>query len=51
MTLHQLNRVIERVTGDDLVVRVENPFARHTKGDVCRAARDAGCHSGCWSRP
>ncbi|MGS2587639.1 hypothetical protein [Streptomyces hebeiensis] len=34
-TLHLLNKVIESVGGR---VRVENPLAGHTKGDVCRAA-------------
>lgn len=38
-TLHLLNTVIESVGGR---VRVENPLARLTKGDVCRAALAAG---------
>jgi 7-cyano-7-deazaguanine synthase in queuosine biosynthesis len=38
-TLHLLNAVIDSVGGP---VRVENPLARLTKGDVCRAALTAG---------
>lgn len=45
-TLYLLNRVIEEVAdtrpGTKPAVRVENPFANLTKGEVCAAARDAG---------
>lgn len=41
-TLYQLNRVIAEVAGAEDAVRVENPFAALTKGEVCAAARDAG---------
>ncbi|MFI0814398.1 7-cyano-7-deazaguanine synthase [Streptomyces sp. NPDC021098] len=41
-TLHHLNRVISEVAEPGAAIRVENPFATLTKGDVCAAARDAG---------
>lgn len=42
-TLHHLNRIIEMVADrPEQVVRVVNPFAALTKGQVCTAARDAG---------
>ncbi|MFD3910752.1 7-cyano-7-deazaguanine synthase [Streptomyces sp. NPDC058603] len=42
-TLHHLNRVIAEIAGTpETAVRVVNPFAALTKGEVCAAARDAG---------
>ncbi|MGW7688702.1 7-cyano-7-deazaguanine synthase [Streptomyces asiaticus] len=41
-TLHHLNRVIAEVAEPGSAVRVENPFATLTKGEVCAVARDAG---------
>ncbi|MBP0458327.1 7-cyano-7-deazaguanine synthase [Streptomyces montanisoli] len=42
-TLHHLNRIIEEIAGPpERVVRVENPFATLTKGEVCEASKDAG---------
>ncbi|MGW5696132.1 7-cyano-7-deazaguanine synthase, partial [Streptomyces asiaticus] len=41
-TLHHLNRVIAEVAEPGPAVRVENPFATLTKGEVCAVARDAG---------
>ncbi|TMU92391.1 7-cyano-7-deazaguanine synthase [Streptomyces sp. DASNCL29] len=41
-TLHHLNRVISEVAEPSSAIRVENPFATLTKGDVCAVARDAG---------
>ncbi|MER5572089.1 7-cyano-7-deazaguanine synthase [Streptomyces massasporeus] len=42
-TLHHLNRIIETIAGrPEQPVRVVNPFAALTKGQVCEAARDAG---------
>ncbi|MFD7502412.1 7-cyano-7-deazaguanine synthase [Streptomyces sp. NPDC059850] len=41
-TLHHLNRVISEVAEPGSAIRVENPFATLTKGDVCAVARDAG---------
>ncbi|MFJ2342919.1 7-cyano-7-deazaguanine synthase [Streptomyces antimycoticus] len=41
-TVHHLNRVISEVAEPGSAIRVENPFATLTKGDVCAAAHDAG---------
>lgn len=42
-TLHHLNRVIAEIAGTmEPAVRVTNPFAALTKGEVCEAARDTG---------
>ncbi|MCX4834355.1 7-cyano-7-deazaguanine synthase [Streptomyces sp. NBC_01016] len=47
-TLHHLNRVIAEISRTEaaqnthFTVRVENPFATLTKGEVCAEARDAG---------
>jgi queuosine biosynthesis protein QueC len=42
-TLHHLNRLIEEIADrPEQAVRVVNPFAALTKGEVCKAARDAG---------
>ncbi|QDL70764.1 hypothetical protein DNK48_16625 [Streptomyces malaysiensis subsp. malaysiensis] len=40
-TLHHLNRAIFEVAEPGSAVRVENPFATFTKGEVCAVARDA----------
>ncbi|MGW6096976.1 7-cyano-7-deazaguanine synthase [Streptomyces sp. NPDC055157] len=46
-TLHHLNRIIEMIADrPEQAVRVVNPFAAHTKGEVCEAARDAGLPQG-----
>ncbi len=42
-TLHHLNQIIEEIARTpELAVRVVNPFATLTKGEVCAAARDTG---------
>nr|WTB05530.1 hypothetical protein OG546_15680 [Streptomyces antimycoticus] len=41
-TVHHLNRVISEVAEPGSAIRVENPFATLTKGDVCAAAHDPG---------
>lgn len=41
-TLHHFNRLIEGVADPGGAVRIENPFAAHTKGEVCATARRAG---------
>jgi hypothetical protein len=41
-TLHHFNRLIEEVADPGDAVRIENPFASLTKGEVCAVAKDAG---------
>ncbi|MGW0737040.1 7-cyano-7-deazaguanine synthase [Streptomyces sp. NPDC002851] len=45
-TLHQLNRIIAEISetthAHEHPIRVENPFASLTKGEVCTVARDSG---------
>ncbi|MFD8383143.1 7-cyano-7-deazaguanine synthase [Streptomyces sp. NPDC059679] len=41
-TLHHLNRVISEVADPGAEIRVENPFATLTKGEVCEVAHNAG---------
>ncbi len=41
-TLHHLNGLIDAISDHEQTVRVINPLARLTKGQVCRAALDAG---------
>ncbi|MFF0225734.1 7-cyano-7-deazaguanine synthase [Streptomyces sp. NPDC004629] len=41
-TLDRLNALVSAVSDAGSTVRVVNPLARLTKGEVCKAARDAG---------
>ncbi|MGP3970031.1 7-cyano-7-deazaguanine synthase [Streptomyces sp. 6N223] len=41
-TLHHLNTLMDEISGGEAVVRVDNPLAHLTKGEVCRTARTAG---------
>ncbi|MFB4193924.1 hypothetical protein [Streptomyces carpaticus] len=43
-TLHRLNAVLDAVSDPGTGIRVVNPWALRTKGEVCRQALDAGLH-------